>query len=470
MRGVLLTTALTAAAVVCVAFQFVLTAKAGFPMGDFHAFYCGATAVAHGANPYHTEPLRACEATTGLGAFFAKYPGVTVPAPLPGYALALLVPMTWAPPGTAAALWLAILIAACALAAITLARSTNAPLNVTIAAFAFSVGVASIPFGEVVPIAIAAICTSGYFASRGRWGAAAIAAAVAMVEPHLGLPLCLSLAIWAPRTRVTLAAAAVVLAALSLASLGWGVNLEYFLQVLPAHALSEAGRDTQYSLTSVLTSLGTSPATATKVGLLSYLVMIGAGVATAGSLSRRTRSAALIAFVPPAFAVLGGTFIHVTQIAAAIPAAALLAYCVGDRRHAAMVSLLLLSIPWILSWSPIFGVAPAFPIACLVWYGWRGNLRALMAGVVLGGALVVGANRALVAMSAHPLPARPAPTISSDLPERSWSTFATKSSNGTAGAWLVRLPTWGGIALLVILSIAQTRLWRRRVALDGIPS
>lgn len=466
----MLTTALTAAALVCVTFQFVLTAKAGFPMGDFHAFYCAATAVAHGANPYHTQPLHACEASTGLRAFFAKYPGVTVPAPLPGYALGLLLPLTWAPPGLAAAAWLAILLAACALASVTLARTANVPLGVTVAAFAFSVGVASIPFGEVVPIAIAAICASGYFASRARWAAASIAAAVAMVEPHLGLPLCLSLAIWAPRTRATLAAAGVALTALSLALLGWGTNLEYFLQVLPAHALSEAGRDTQFSLTSVLTSFGAGPAIATKIGLLSYLAMIVAGVATAGWLARRTRSAAFIAFVPPAFAVFGGTFIHVTQIAAAIPAAVMLAHCLGERRHFAVIPLLLLSIPWILSWSPIFGIAPAFPIVCLVWYYWPGNLKALTAGAVLGGLLVVGANRALIMMSGHPLPARAAPTIASNLPEESWSTFATKSSNGTAGAWLVRLPTWGGVALLVVLTIAQARGRRLQVAVEGSPS
>jgi hypothetical protein len=30
-------------------------------LGDFGAFYCAARAVSHGADPYYTEPLRACE-------------------------------------------------------------------------------------------------------------------------------------------------------------------------------------------------------------------------------------------------------------------------------------------------------------------------------------------------------------------------------------------------------------------------
>ena len=125
-----------------------------------------------------------------------------------------------------------------------------------VSAFAFSLGVASLPFGEIVPIAIAAICACAYFAGRGNWQRAAIAGAVAMIEPHLGLPVCVALAVWAPATRLPLAICLGVLAAASVITLGPAVNLEYFTSVLPAHALSEAARDTQFSLTSVLASLG----------------------------------------------------------------------------------------------------------------------------------------------------------------------------------------------------------------------
>ncbi len=85
-----------------------------------------------------------------------------------------------------------------------------------------------------------------YFARRGRARAAALCAAATMIEPHLGLPVCIALAIWMPATRLTLALALALLGALSVAALGWATNFEYFTGVLPAHALSEVTRDTQY--------------------------------------------------------------------------------------------------------------------------------------------------------------------------------------------------------------------------------
>ena len=87
--------------------------------------------------------------------------------------------------------------------------------------------------------------------------------------------------------------------------------------MLPAHALSELTRDTQYSLSAVLAALGVAPGAAVKAGSIWYFAMLIAGTIVAGRLARQTENAAFLACVPPAFAVFGGTFIHMTQIAAA---------------------------------------------------------------------------------------------------------------------------------------------------------
>jgi len=459
------TAAIALATASALGIQTALVARTGFPLGDFRAFYCAAQIAAHGANPYHTEPLRSCEEINGLGAFFKQHPGVTVPAPLPGYAVGALVPLAMLPPAVAAAVWFAMLMLACALGVLSLARFAAVAWPVPVSAFAFSLGVASLPFGEIVPIAIAAICVCAYFAWRGNWQRAAIAGAVAMIEPHLGLPVCLALSIWAPATRLSLGVSFAVLASMSLLTFGPATNLEYFASVLPAHALSEAGRDTQYSLTSVLASVGVTYGIAARAGLLSYLAMLALGTAIAGWLAKKTQNAAFLACVPPAFAVFGGTFIHVTQIAAALPAAILfLKYAGTQRRALVAIALLLLSVPWIMAWSPVFGLVPAFPIGYLVWSFWHDNVRAVLLAVVLAGGLVVGMNRALLLMATHPFPTHVVSTIDPDLPEASWSEFSTRSSNGTAGAWLVRIPTWGGLALLLGLMIGGTKRVRFRLA------
>ena len=288
MRGFLATAIFALLTVLALAGQTALVARTGLLLGDFHAFYCAARVTAGGADPYRTEPLRTCEASTGLGAFQAKHPGVAIPAPLPGYAIAIFEPLAALPPPFAGTLWLAMLLAASAASVLAIARFAAVPWPIPLGAFLFSLGVASIPAGELVPIAIAAISVSAYFAWRGRWRAAAIAGAIAMLEPHLGLPVCVALFVWAPATRVTLVVSAALLASLSLLTIGPAGNAAYFTSVLPAHALSEASRDTQFSLTSILASLGVGDAAAVRVGSVWYVAMLILGTVAAGRLARYT--------------------------------------------------------------------------------------------------------------------------------------------------------------------------------------
>jgi len=138
-----------------------------------------------------------------------------------------------------------------------------------------------------------------------------------------------------------------VCAGASLATGGLRTSLEYLRAVVPAHALSEIANEKQFSLTYALHRLGFPDAAALHVGEFSYLVMTLAGIVVAGAIAKRT-SAAAIVVIPPAFAVIGGPFVHIIQIAAALPAALFLFAAGSPRtRRTLGLAIVALAIPWI---------------------------------------------------------------------------------------------------------------------------
>ncbi len=467
MRRAWIGAAIVLATVTALGAQAEIVERTGFLMGDFRAFYCAARVVSHAADPYRTEPLRSCETSIGSQRFFEKNPDVTIPAPLPAYAIAALVPLSLLPFGVAATLWTLVLLIAWIACVAALARFTHVSWETALGIFALSLGVISLPFGEVVPVALAFICLAAYCAWRGQRRAAAFCAAGAMIEPHLGLPICIALAVWLPQTRVVLALSLGSLAVLSLALIGPAANLEYFTSVLPAHALSEVTRDTQYSLTAVLSAVGISQAAAVRAGMLWYVAMLAGGTLAGGMLAKRTHNHAFLVCVPPAFAVFGGTFIHITQLAAALPAAALvIAYSPRPYRVLAVVALLLLSVPWVWAISPALILAPAFPVAYLAWRYFNGNARvALLAGL---GAAALGLGLMELAVAApHAVTPAALPPIDPHLAEASWSIFAHRSSTNSTAAWLLRVPTWAALALLLGLMLREAGL---RLSLRRAPA
>jgi hypothetical protein len=451
------------ATLLAVGAQTSVVARSGFFLGDFRAFYCAARVASQGANPYRTEPLGSCERTIVSPDFYRKNPGVTIPAPLPGYAIAALIPFSLLPFGLAATFWVTLLLLAWLACIATLSRFAGVSWEMSLAVFALSLGALSLPFGEVVPLAVGCICVAGYAAWRGRWRLAAIFSAGAMIEPHLGLPACLALAVWAPATRWLLALCFVALAALSFGALGASINLEYFSSVLPAHALSEVTRDTQYSLSAILAAIGMAPGAALRAGALWYVAMLAGGIFAAGKLAKATRNAAFIVCVPPAFAVLGGSFIHITQIAAAVPAATLLACCAQGRyRNAATVALLLLVVPWGWVVSPALIVAPIVPVAYLAWRFWEKNATVVLLSALAAAALVFGLQHLYTLSGLHFGVHGVAPAIDPRLPEASWSGYSRQGSAGSLAAWAVRVPTWAGLAMLVFMLMGQARAFRAR--------
>lgn len=459
MRSRWIGAAVVLAALVALGLQTGVVTRTGFLMGDFRAFYCAARVAAHGADPYRTEPLRSCETAIGTTPFFEKNPGVAIPAPLPGYAIAALEPLALLPFAVAATLWSALLLLAWFACVATLARFAGVGWATALAVFGLSLGVLSLPFGEVVPLALAFICTAAYLAWRGRPRAAALMAAGAMIEPHLGLPVCVGLVVWQPAARIPLGIAFAALGLLSLGALGPGTNLEYFASVLPSHAISEVSRDTQFSLTAILAQLGLAPMTAVRTGALSYAVMIAIGVFVAGRLAKRTRNDAFIVCAPPAFAVFGGTFIHITQIAAALPAAVLLLAYAG-RAQLALVALLLLVVPWVWAISPALIVAPIVPAGYLAWRYCNASITAMLVAAIGTAALAFGLSE-LAAGVPHVTAHAAVPAIDARFAEASWSHFTQRSSTNSLAAWMLRLPTWAGLALLLALLVREAGMTRR---------
>lgn len=420
-----------------------------FRVSDFGVVYCGAEVVRGRGDPYLTEPLRSCErrvyAPTTEPAWKVS------PAPLPGYALAAVVPLGFLPFGVAKVLWIALSLAALCVTGATLAAIADRPTVAVMLILTPTVGVLNLRYGEPVPFAIAALCIAALCMQRRSPRRAAIAAAFAMLEPHVGLPAVVGLFVLVPATRWTLVAMGSGLAAISLATLGLHTNLEYFTAFLPAQAKAELIAVDQYSLSHVLYLLGMRPQAALALGSISYLAAIGIGVLAARRVVARTELPALAVLVPVAIAMLGGPFIHDVEIASAVPAAIVLA----PRSWLARIALALLVVEWTQWWRAVAvlvaaaafgGAMVAFPrCSARQWAGY-----ALAATIVL-----LGINRALPLGVAHPqwqvvgAPATPVrPTDLSSVPWGWDIRLSPASSTPSLRTTLEKIPTWLGLALL----------------------
>src|SRR5271163_2268929 len=316
---------------------------------DFNAFYCAGDALRNHADPYRAEPLGSCERRTRPRAFEGGTPGLAMPAPLPPYALATFIPLAFLPFTVAGIVWSLLSLGALVVTVISLRRASGLPVAALTAAFILSDGYVSLCLGQIAPLAIAMLALATMFVAEGRDRLAAIAASLAMIEPHVGLPASLALFILRPRSRLVFAASAIVCGSLSLVVAGAASTLEYFRDVVPAHGLSEVANEKQLSFTYALHRLGVTQALALRAGEMWYLCALVLGVWAARAVSSRHRGRdGLVVAIPSALAVIGGPFVHIAQIPAAMPAALLL-YAQSGRaeRRALAVSIALLAVPWI---------------------------------------------------------------------------------------------------------------------------
>lgn len=422
---------------------------------DFVAFYCASSVALDGADPYRTEPLRACEHRAGHA--FRPDSKLAVPAPVPGYGLALIAPIAKLPFPIAAILWTALLIAAYIVSVVALVRLSGLSPPLVAAATALSIGYLSLVLGQLVPIAIAALCLAALAVERERWRTAAACCAVAAIEPHLALPAIVALFAMRAASRVPLAVALGVLGAASLAMLGIARNIEYLTRVVHAQVASEITRADQLSLAALGYRFGMSVDAAAAWGTFTYFVALAAGVWLGILAARRMNSPAALVLIPPAIALLGAPYVHTHHLAAAIPAALLLAGRSQVKLPAAIAAFLL-CVPWI---TP-YDATPLLPLDALA--------IALLAHGLLklsplrSAALGALATIALFAAHAALVPLVPPPPSAyaaigpNDLAEAGWRILVDATFHDNRVLFtLLALPAWGAMVALVVACTRAAR-------------
>jgi len=364
-RGALIVLAMAIAA-----YLFARPPAIGLGGIDFTAFYCAAHTLSSGENPYSYEPLRQCEHEHVRWSDAASI----VVAPLPPYALALIAPVASLGYRQASLLWFALLVAGAAVAIWAVIELTGLPLLAVSLPLVMALLLQSLPTGSLAPIVIALLCAATVALTRRRWNLSALLLGLACIEPHVAAPALVAAFILVDEMRGRIAVAAAAIAALSLVAGGVALNAQYFLQVLPGHARFELGSIVQFGLSSMLHNFGVPDGPALAIGAAQYALFVALGIRLA-ALYRRIIPAVVV-LVPMAFAVIGGVYIHLTQLAAVLP----LGFVAARRKPSgiAWTGIALLAFPWNLlnALGPHMYLANALAYAgvgCVLWSAFAGS-------------------------------------------------------------------------------------------------
>jgi len=449
-------------------FLLALTRAVPFPartlLYDYRAFACAGRITGTTGDPYRAEPLRTCEHRSGLLAGRKDLARLAVPAPLPGYALAPFALLGRLPDAAGAVLWilLSLLGAVLAIRSLTVLGRARARIVWLVLALPLAVALA---LGQLVPLALGALCLAALAVERGRFGLAAAAIWIAMIEPHVTLPALLALAIFVPRARLGVGIGAIVALVVSLALLGAGKNFEYLTSVLPAHAASELANEEQYSIAYLLHRLGASDLLALRLADLWYLAALATGLAAAQRLVARGAPRSLYLLIPAAFAVIGGPFVHIQQLVFVLPALVVVAARVAPRARALALALVLLAVPWgafglLMVATPLVAVVTGL----LTYELFRARpLVATLAGL-LGAAFIAVLEQSLV-----PRPDAAAALLGYGdgrlLAEAGWTAYMRSSFHQNVAVFaLAKLPTLIGAAFGVALVLRAAIVERRPLA------
>jgi hypothetical protein len=184
---------------------------------------------------------------------------------------------------------------------------------------------------------------------KERHALAGVLAGLTLIEPQIGVGICVVAFVLLRSARVALAVTAATLVVVGLATAGIHGSAEWLTQVIPAQARSEAAFWGQYSLTSVLVAAGVSRDVALATGSVVYVLGIVVALFVARRLAQLYGRPEFVLFVPAALVVTGGTYVHLVAIPAAIPLALTLAQITSvAARWRIVIPLVLLSIPWIM--------------------------------------------------------------------------------------------------------------------------
>jgi hypothetical protein len=429
--------------------------SSGSLLSDFRAFYCAGAISMHGLDPYRQEPLYSCEAHKVSAILWHAVGHVTDPAPLPPYALALFVPLSLLPFGAATVVWTLVLTAAWLAVIVALRKMTGYPWSALVAAVLFA-AVMSVSLGQLAPVAIALTTLAALmlYYERPVWAGALTA--LALVEPHVALPSCIAMLVAVRRARLPLFVVGAALATLSML-FGVSRNVEYFVQVLSSHALSDVPDVGQYSLTVLAHVLGFSDSGASRAGTLWYVIVSAVGIAAACRAAKRLAFQPLVVALPVAFAVFGGPYVHWQQVAGAIPAALLLAS--RERRASSLLTAAIvgLAIPWLyaVGWGFLIPGAVAV-LGVIVWELYRPR-PVVAAGIIVAAfAVLLLLNHALPQNAQAPPFAIAAPPDA--WADASWGAYVrARIPIGSGLFFWLHVPTW--CALAGVVAFAMRAAW-----------
>jgi hypothetical protein len=229
--------------------------------------------------------------------------------------------------------------------------------------------------------------------------------------------------------------------------------------LLPTHGLAELLARDQFGLSRYLHLLGVPANLALTLGGLSYLATIAFGIVVARRLAADLARPALLVLFPVATAMLGGSFIHDVQIAAALPAATLLA----PSSRFARVSIALLAVDWTLGPRPEFAHVAAAAIGTAFVAFPSGALRARVAWIVATPLVTLALLAALGHVSSASATADTGAPVAvpqlspDDSASKAWALriALTPGWHETSARDIVeKIPIWTGLALLFFAGAA----------------
>jgi hypothetical protein len=440
--------------------------------GDFRDFYCAGATLNAGEDPYLAEPLSRCGSAVG-----ARLPsdvqGLTTPAPLPPYALAIFRLFAKMPFIAAALLFSALSIFALTYSVIRLASITRCPPIAIFAAFAMPLYLTVVEWGNLPCILIGLLVAAAYALKKKAYVAAGFACVATLIEPNLGLPTCLAVFLWAPGTRRSIAAGVAGIGLLSLLTAGLHGNIEYLAKVIPAQAQAEVPAQMQYSFTWLAHVVGLPDGVALRIGSISYAVMAGLGVWFAREIARAKDADEFLPIVPAAFAVFGGSYIHLFQTSISIVLGIIL---LGVSQRRSPLLLFGIGLQIVIWWTQVWLVRPytlarfESALAIAVFCFFAGGFRAFSTRIALS--LAASFTYLLLSFAILHAPRQPvcssepaaayAKAIGSDLQYASgeWGRFLRNTPIETECDVMViaeKIPIWLGAFLLIVFTITQSR-------------
>lgn len=415
---------------------------------DFGAFYCGARVLAAGADPSRIEPLRSCE--TKLPAALPGTHGFVVPVPLPPIVIAAFEPLTKLSYRVAYALWFTTILAVGLGALVALQRLARLPSRLVVPLAIVPLAIVPLEVGQVSIFAVAALYLAALAARHARDRLAGLFVLVAFAQPQLALGAALALPYARPRSRSVLGVGMAATALLTFAMVGTARTVAFVSIDLPSLARAEYGRYMQYSLTALFAALRVPQSLGLALGTFATLGALVGGMLLGRRIAALEDDGAYLVAVPAAFAVAFGTHVHAHQIAAALPAAFLLAARQSAAAKRRWIAPMLLAVPLVsainfpLLYIPIAS-AVAFAVARAL--GASPGRAAVWAAMPL---LLVVLSLEIPTRGLGPIGPRPLPLPPNDSAIALWAAYndwTDPAPNLWALAW--KLPTWLGLGIVV---------------------